>query len=53
MADLVLKEEVYEEAQLLNYLKASGAPVGLLINFGSVDKLEWKRFVYGSTKKQE
>ena len=34
-----------EEAQLLNYLKASGLRVGLLINFGSQGKLEWKRFV--------
>jgi GxxExxY protein len=34
-----------EEAQLLNYLKASGRRVGLLINFGSHGKLEWKRFV--------
>jgi GxxExxY protein len=32
-----------EEAQLLNYLKATGLPVGLLINFGSQSKLEWKR----------
>ena len=35
-----------EESQLLNYLKASGLRVGLLINFGSVGKLEWKRFVW-------
>ena len=34
-----------EEAQLLNYLKATGLRLGLLINFGSVGKLEWKRFV--------
>ena len=34
-----------EEAQILNYLKATGLRVGLLINFGSVGKLEWKRFV--------
>jgi GxxExxY protein len=34
-----------EEAQLLNYLKATGLKVGMLINFGSVGKLEWKRFV--------
>ncbi len=34
-----------EESQLLNYLKASGLRVGLLINFGSHGKLEWKRFV--------
>lgn len=33
-----------EEAQLLNYLKATGKPVGILINFGS-PRLEWKRMV--------
>lgn len=32
------------EAQLLNYLKATGKPVGYLVNFGCRDKLEWKRF---------
>ncbi|HUT09007.1 MAG TPA: GxxExxY protein [Thermoguttaceae bacterium] len=35
-----------EEAQLLNYLKATGFRVGLLVNFGSQGKLEWKRFVH-------
>ncbi|MBC8505131.1 MAG: GxxExxY protein [Anaerolineales bacterium] len=34
-----------EEAQIINYLKATGQRVGLLINFGSSGKLEWKRFV--------
>jgi GxxExxY protein len=34
-----------EEGQLLNYLKATGKRVGLLINFGSTGKLEWKRMV--------
>ncbi len=34
-----------EEAQILNYLKASGLKVGLLINFGSSPKLEWRRYV--------
>jgi GxxExxY protein len=34
-----------EESQILNYLKATGLRVGLLINFGSQGKLEWKRFV--------
>lgn len=34
-----------EEAQLLNYLKATGMRVGLLCNFGSANKLEWKRYV--------
>ena len=36
---------VVEEAQIINYLKATGLQLGLLINFGSSSKLEWKRFV--------
>lgn len=35
-----------EEAQLIQYLKATGLKVGLLINFGS-KSLEYKRLVYG------
>ncbi len=34
-----------EQAQVLNYLKATGLRVGILINFGSLGKLEWKRLV--------
>lgn len=34
-----------EESQLINYLKATGLKVGLLINFGSHSKLEWRRLV--------
>lgn len=34
-----------EGAQLINYLKATGLKVGLLINFGS-KSIEHKRFVY-------
>ncbi|MBC8323984.1 MAG: GxxExxY protein [Candidatus Marinimicrobia bacterium] len=34
-----------EEAQILNYLKVTGLKVGLLINFGSKGKLEWKRYI--------
>lgn len=37
-----------EEAQLLNYLKATQLPLGLLINFGS-QRLEWRR--YANTKR--
>jgi len=34
-----------EEAQLINYLKATRMEVGVLINFGSSPDLEWKRMV--------
>jgi len=57
MADLICFESIIveikalgklggnEESQVINYLKATGLKVGLLVNFGSVGKLEWKRFV--------
>ena len=35
-----------EEAQVLNYLKATGIKVAVVINFGSHPKLEWKRLVF-------
>ena len=35
-----------EEAQLINYLKATGLKIGLLINFGA-KSLEHKRLIYG------
>ncbi|MHB9032513.1 MAG: GxxExxY protein [Anaerolineae bacterium] len=38
-----------EVAQVLNYLKATGLPLALLINFGT-PKMEWKRFA--NTKHQ-
>lgn len=56
-ADLVCYEQIIveikalnslsgkEEAQLLNYLKATGLRVGLLFNFGSHGKLERKPLV--------
>ena len=36
---------VEHEAQLINYLRATGKRVGYLVNFGAFPKLEWKRFV--------
>jgi GxxExxY protein len=35
-----------EDAQIINYLKATGLHAGLIINFGSPGKLEWKKLVY-------
>ena len=32
-------------AQVHNYLKATGLPLGYVINFGSPEKLQWKRVV--------
>ncbi len=34
-----------DEAQLLNYMRMTRMRVGLLINFGSQVRLEWKRYV--------
>lgn len=42
MDKLTLKEE----GQLINYLKATGMKVGVLINFGHYPSLEWKRLVF-------
>lgn len=35
-----------DEGQLINYLKATGLKVGVLINFGHYPGLEWKRLVF-------
>lgn len=32
-------------AQLMNYLKVTGLPLGLLVNFGSYPRLEWERII--------
>ena len=39
-----------EDAQLLNYLKATGIKVGVLINFGHYPNLEWKRLILTKEK---
>jgi GxxExxY protein len=47
LAELKAMEQLTsrEESQLLNYLKATGWRVGLLINFGHPEKLDWKRMI--------
>ena len=34
-----------EEAQIINYLRATKYRIGVLINFGSKTKLEWRRLI--------
>ncbi len=43
----LLKED---ESQLVNYLKATGIRLGILINFGNKRKLEWQRVIYSNEK---
>ena len=51
IADIILRSfyEVYNETQLINYLKATNIEVGLLLNFGR--KPEFKRFEYDNKRK--
>ncbi len=57
IADLVVWNEIIvelkavkqlcpeHEAQLLNYMKATGSRVGYLLNFGTHPQMEWNRFI--------
>ena len=41
-----VKELIPEfEAQLINYMRITRQPVGYLVNFGPIAKVQWKRFV--------
>ena len=42
---VIIKLGNNEQAQLLNYLKATKMRLGLLLNFGSEKQLEWKRLI--------
>ena len=36
---------IEHEAQLMNYMRITRCPVGYLINFGPISRVQWKRFV--------
>jgi GxxExxY protein len=36
---------VDHDAQLMNYMRITRQPVGYLVNFGPVAKVQWKRFI--------
>jgi len=41
------------EAQLFNYMRIAGKPVGYLINFGCKRELLWKRFILSDLTKPD
>jgi len=40
-------------AQLINYLKATGIKLGLLVNFGCASGLQWERIVLSNSTQEE
>jgi hypothetical protein len=46
----MMTELLYDEAQLINQLKVTCTELGLLINFGAADKLEWTRRAYSNNR---
>jgi GxxExxY protein len=42
-----------EDSQLLNYLKVTDFELGLLLNFGNSDRLEWKRIINRRTDRTD
>ncbi len=48
----VLDIHPMHEVQLVNYLRATEIEVGLLINFGAIDKIQKKRKVFLNSRKK-
>ena len=45
LLELKAVKDIHEahQAQVVNYLKATGLALGYVINFGNLDKLQWQR----------
>ena len=41
------------EAQLFNYMRIARRKVGYLVNFGSKNELQWRRFILSDLKEQK
>lgn len=41
------------EAQLLNYMRVTRNPIGYLISFGPIRKLEYKRYILSEFLKEQ
>jgi GxxExxY protein len=51
LLELKAVKELADEhrAQVINYLKATGLPLGLLVNFGCRNGLQWERIILSKT----